>query len=615
MAPAALWATGATVSVAGFDFNDGFQGWTPQQGTGLEWTVEQVAPAGHANSFSQFDPADVSSLFTRPPQLAGYKTKSYVTSPDIHIQEDATLSFYVGFAGFYAPMCSLQLQVSDNDFADWKVIWNSKNEMPQSSWKWYKISVSLDEFKGKTEKFRFYYTTGTDKAWEDAGGYMGDFAIDNFVITAESREEAEPPADGPFAIIGLPVNYRNTVDFLPVVPPYKSVAFTDLSTGNPTLTTWKLTGLMDNPYAESVFRNENPVVEFVNTGQYDVKMMVQNELGVSLATEKIDVAYDAEVTNLRKGDKVTNLALDGRDWFPGSNKKGITAYAEKFGAPPCGILVSGVNVRFTRVEISDEMDGMMSVGVHLYSSYDGRPAARLASAYRTVSELAEVGVSPQYISFEFEDPACVSDEYFIVIDGIPTSSNGSAVNFGMATRRGERGSGMVKTGGEWNAEGEYSEGEGYSFAITANIGHSVFLIDEGMQTEYDVKEEAGEVRIRLRSNLPLREYETDCDWLTFSAGPEGFEREVTIGYEALPKGIAVRDGWLTFGDGVESLTVHITQTAESGIEEITGDSEIEIYTISGLKVYSGPKEEIALLPPGVYIVKDQSGTYKIIKTP
>lgn len=224
LSPVALSA-GDIVSVAEFDFNDGFQGWTPQTGTRLEWVVEQIAPEGHANSFSAIDPEDVSSLFMIPPQSMAHRTKSHVTSPSVSVPDEAELSFYVGYAGIFSSSCSMQLQISADNFISYDVLWTSKGISAPPSWTWHLVATPLNEYAGKNVKFRFFYTTGTYQSFQDYGGYMGDFAIDNFLVTAPA-----PPDDAVetimedtdanitiFSISGL-LLYKGPLNKLPSLP-------------------------------------------------------------------------------------------------------------------------------------------------------------------------------------------------------------------------------------------------------------------------------------------------------------------------------------------------------------------------------------------------------------
>lgn len=191
-----LTARGNRTAVASYDFNDGFQGWDPGKYVGFEWVVTQVAPPDRHNSFSRIDPDDVSSLFMVAPRGMEDRTKASIFSPEIRLEENSELSFYVGFYSYYDTACRLLLDISEDDFVTSKTLWNSKN-VKNDSWGWMPITVDLTNYNGKTVKFRFLYTTGSNFSDSDLGGCIGDFAIDNFVITGEIAEDEDPEDEDP----------------------------------------------------------------------------------------------------------------------------------------------------------------------------------------------------------------------------------------------------------------------------------------------------------------------------------------------------------------------------------------------------------------------------------
>ena len=188
MVPAVFAIAGASETVAFFNFNDGFQDWTPQTSSRVKWEIREIAAAGEPKSFSDFDPEDVSSLFTTVPITAVNRDMAFIMSPEIQIPANASLDFYAGFSTFYDYACRLLLEVSTDNFSTFSTLWKSTSATGSSAWQWRRIELPLSELKGEKVRFRFYYTGPKST---DNGGYGGDFAIDNFRITAE---EADDPA-------------------------------------------------------------------------------------------------------------------------------------------------------------------------------------------------------------------------------------------------------------------------------------------------------------------------------------------------------------------------------------------------------------------------------------
>ena len=63
--------------------------------------------------------------------------------------------------------------------------------------------------------------------------------------------------------------------------------------------------------------------------------------------------------------------------------------------------------------------------------------------------------------------------------------------------------------------------------------------------------------------------------------------------------------------GSSAFSSYQDVTIITGITEFTGeDSVVDIYTLTGIKVYSGTKEGVKAAVPGVYVVKSGSKSYK-----
>lgn len=546
---AALSAAGESFTVDSFDFNDGFQGWTPQQGTRLEWVVEQVAPPGDYRSFSNFDPDDISSLFTIVPMSMSGRTHSYIVSPEIYIPEEATLDFYIGFSSYYDFACRMLLEVSTDGFLTSRTLWNSKNESwGDTSWHWRPVNINLADFADQDVKFRFYYTTGKDQNADDRGGYAGDFGIDNFIISAKSSQQPEDPdqpGQAPLARILPPVSWLSFSSGFPLLPPETPLTFTDVSEGSPTLSTWLFTGLEENPLYESTFRGRQATVTYPYTGNYSVKLIPQNEYGADIALMQVSVEYAGDIA------KVV---------FPGDNLQSAepsTPLVEKFDAPPARIMVSGAWVVFNELKCDNPLDKLMSVGVHMYSERNGTPNIRMASGYLSVDELCRSFSPGTPIYFPFDKPVFIDKDFFITVDGLPPTKPETAVKVAVS-------------------------GEALLLVptITYQNFHSPF-------EQYSFKTDGnnGEFTIELFSTFPVTTQGDIPSWIGFDVPSNGFDRMVTLSYDSLPATISRREGAVTFGDGFNFVTVNIIQDAFSGIISTEEDVEdVEYYTLDGIRV-------------------------------
>ena len=611
ISPVASLASGESVTLASFDFEDGDQEWTLEDNGRYSWQVSE------------------GTLFMPAPQGREFYANTYATSPEITIEGEAELSFDVAFNSDMDAFCRLHLQVSDNDFVSYSTIWNSK-DLIISPWGWKNCRIPLDSFKGKNVKFRFFYTMG---AGYDRGGYWGEFAVDNFIITAE-KTEVDPgenpgkdpdnpdkpvdpdipdtPAKGPVAHIGLPVTFRDVDSGNPVMPPLLPVNFTDASEGDPTLSTWTFHGVEGEPL---VIREKNPTVTFTREGDFEVTLVVQNEDGVSMAKETITVAYESAVANRKAEEelKIIELGADG-EVFPGSSSHRISAYAEHFSAPATPVLLKGVNVYFSRVQIADALVGMSSIPVSICTADGVIPGETLATSYLLAADLPSVAPKEEAVPvyFEFESPVALSGEFFIVTEGIPAPSAGNCLGLAMVAHDSEN-TALLKVNGEWilPSQLEIPGVKDISLMFSPCLAHSVFKPSEEIQEVYEVNEYAGSIKIPVFSYLPL-EATTDATWISFTYSGNEEGKMVTARYQVLPVEIPSRSASVSVTDGVSSFSFRVFQTVSASVEDIYTDEEIIVFTISGVEIFKGKAQNCPSLPGGVYIVSRSGKTAKLI---
>lgn len=516
LAPIALAATGVRVTTASFDFNDGFQGWDPLSDVNAQWVVKEIAPAGDPRSFSRFDPLDVSSLSMLVSLNSSRRAKIYVTSPLLYIDKDASLDFYVGFNKFYDTTCRLLLQVSGDDFLTSETIWNSKNAENFGSWSWQPVSISLKDFYGEEIKFRFFYTTGSTEVEADRGGFGGDFSIDNFIITADVEEKKpdnpvdpdnpdnpvdpdnpdnpdnpddpvnpdkpdnpdDPNEDILEAKIVAPVDFFSKEEGCLVVPPAEEVTFSDGSLGNPSLVTWIFTGL-NGTDEDTYLRGSSVTVAFPIEGIFKVTLVVQDDAKVSVCERQLRVADKVMVSNIPDGSLSGAFLLDGVEVLPGSNTLKISSFAERFSAPPLPVYIDGVDMLLKRRDVADALTGMMSLGVRIYSSRNGLPNVEKAASYLMINQLPEVnGKEDVFVSFIFDEPVKLEDEFFILAEGFPATTDSTAVNFGGASVEEGEGRALVKRNGEWSAL------SGYSFCLYPHVSFSAPSDKDGVASVF-----------------------------------------------------------------------------------------------------------------------------------
>lgn len=610
MASSVLWAHGAIVSLATFDFNDGFQGWeVTAENTYFKWETRQVAPEGDPKSFSRFDPSDVASLWMTVPQTSDKRTHAYALSPEIYLKSNPYLEFHVAFNPYYDDACRLLLQISADGFKTAETIWNSRSVSSPLSWQWHKIALPLDEFEGRDVRFRFVYTTGSNKALQDPGGYAGDFAIDNFILMAEDiTDRPDDPSDpiepgetlkatiispSPFTSVG-PDNLA-----LPFLPPASPVRFSFESSRRVTLATWQFQGLASDPLEVTTVREFEPSVSFMHTGTTSVKLIIQDEEG-NIATDSIEILVGIENVNGRiaEEENIIDITLEDGSRFPGSNTVGITAYAQWFSLPENAAAINGIYVNFPHIRLEDSVAALASIGVHLYGEHEGVPSALLASSYIMAEEIAsryEKTGSAAY--FSFESPVALplrtgdsNKGFFVVIDGIPVFSDKTSVNFEAFTTDSKETYALVKKYGVWTNANEicHLEKENVSFGLCPQVTYSLFSA-ESEEYHYKTDGKASIHDINVYSTLPLS-FSNPADWVSITIGTTGdYMRTIHLETEDLPEGENYRSAFISVGSYFNEIGIYVEQDRFAGITSITSETP-EWIVSDGILTVTNPGE-------------------------
>lgn len=453
----------------------------------------------------------------------------------------------------------------------------------------------------------------------------------------------------PVAKITPPATFRLSDSRLPLVAPLAPVVFRDGSSGFPTSHSWTFTGVDKTNLTYST-QEADPEVSFAFLHNQHVDLESANQHGASTDALDFTVEYEGIINNLLPTDGATNF--DMSDWgvFPGSNTHKITAYAERFSKPSRPVMITGAYVFFNNAQAGDLVDQISNVGVHLYTSKDGKPDKCLDSWWWSVYELDTKNSAGNVVGtpFPFTEAPFVDDEFFIVVDGIPTykdSSNedgATLVSFLMAPFRSEGNTALFLKDGVWTEASSYfpAGANHTSFYIYPQVYHSVMapLTDES--GEIKVGKEAGSTEFEIFSYLGRTATpEIDCDWLRVTSEPGEYTVDpVAIAYDALPEGINERTGHITLTDGASKLTLAVVQNTTSAKIEVESEAfevkrlgdiievygidcalPVSVYSLEGaimLNTESGQPNmiiDISSWPGGVYILVNGKKSFKIIK--
>lgn len=234
------------------NFDNGLDAWTVEPTKEVTWQLKNAS-----TPFSSISPGDTQSLYTDVPYQVFKREKSWVTSPQITIPQNAMLRCWLYFTLNWKDVCALEIHISTDDFNTSERLYTSLDEEGEKQAQWRHIGVSLSKYAGKDVKIRFMYTYGTDDETFQTGGYQGDFYIDGIEITGAI------PTTSIEAQTGEEIN------------------FIDLSEGNPTQWLWTMPGAVPETSTE-----QNPVVYYTQDGKYDVTLQVTDKNGNTAAITK-----------------------------------------------------------------------------------------------------------------------------------------------------------------------------------------------------------------------------------------------------------------------------------------------------------------------------------------
>lgn len=391
----------------------------------------------------------------------------------------------------------------------------------------------------------------------------------------------------PVAHIIPPTKFRFDDTHLPMQVPLVPTQYRDGSTGFPTEWAWTFTDNSESVERSETSTEQNPWMDYLNglSVTQDVALTVSNQHGTSTDKQQVSVEYQGYISNLLPDDYPTVYSLGDDGSFPGDNKMGITAYAERFDKPARPIVVYGAAVFFETASAEELTDQIADVGVHLVGADEnGMPDMnrKLDSMWWRVFEL-ETNTSTTLRGTLFEFNSIVVDEdFYVVVDGIPEHNETLDVSFCTAALRDHDNTAYILNKNGWRpATGYLQAGKGTSFYIMPLVAYSVMSLLPVGTEEIEVPATAGEVKQQIFAlfgyNTPI---ESDADWCRVTNTPNDMTLdELTIEFDALPAGVDERTATLTITDRVNAttITLRVVQRAQevpSIKGDVNGDGEV-----------------------------------------
>lgn len=428
----------------------------------------------------------------------------------------------------------------------------------------------------------------------------------------------------PTAGVQWPSEFRELTTRMRMVAPLLPITYKDNSVGYPTSYSWTFYTPAD--LAKSSFFVPDTVystkdVDYAHNAlnQCYVTHIVQNDSGYAYVDDSVQVQYSGTITNMLKDDYLTNFT-DGDLTFPGANKMGITAWAEKISKPSRPMVMDAIYVKFTKASAENIADQIAPVSFSLYSSKDGLPDKSLALLDTwTVSELNyAIDNNQGLVELELSQKYILNDECFIVIDGIPEKNDSLECAFAMTTMRNHDNTAYMLNKGQWRPFTGYFQaapGGQASLAVFPHISYSVISTvapneDSVLVAGTDsilVGKDADVAKQPFFSYLGYKYAGSDADWCRVEGTPNGYTLDtLQIAYDALPEGIDERTAVLTLTDDVDTFLLRVVQridgptTAISGIRPTEG--KVSVYDLTGRRIGTFSSKDQLLLPRGIYIV-------------
>ena len=438
----------------------------------------------------------------------------------------------------------------------------------------------------------------------------------------------------PAAVIGWPSEFRDLTTRMRMIAPLAPVTYTDKSTGFPTDFSWAIYSQYELAAAgggffqpTDVFTTKDVEYKHEKLNKYYVTHIAQNETGYTFEDDSVQVQFGGLVTNFRPEDAYQTNFVDGDLTLPGSNKMGITAWAEKFSKPARPMLMDALYVNFTKAHAEGIADQIANVSFSLYTSKDGLPDQNvdLLDTW-TVSELNyALTTNNGIVTVELGKKYIIDDEFFIVISGIPEKNDSLECAIAMAPMRDKGNTAYMLNKGSWRPMTGYLQaapGGQTSLAVFPHIQYSVLIpakIDEmgGITMDNDtvvVGHEQGKASKMIFSPIGYRYIGSDSEWCRVVGEPGEYTVDtLDIRFDAIPEDIPIREAVLSFTDSIDTLQLHVIQRADltTDISSVTtqtiSQGETVVYDLNGRRIDAASSHR------GIYIIREGDKTRKIMR--
>lgn len=439
------------------------------------------------------------------------------------------------------------------------------------------------------------------------------------VVTKQAFVTVEGQA--PKAGVVFPAEFRELQTRNRMIPALIPVFYQDVSEGFPTSYTWTFMHESENTggiISPKVYQDKDMYYIHEKLGKNYVTHIAVNDMGYDFVDQEVQTQFDGMVTNFLPTDGYQTNFIDGELTLPGANNIGITAWAEKISKPAAPVVMSELYVNFTKASAEELTDQISPVAFYLFTSENGMPGSPIDLLDTwTVSELNyAMTTNNGVVTVELSKPYVITDEVFIVIDGIPAKNDQLECAIAMAPMRSTGNTAYLFKNGTWRPfTGFFQTAPGgqTSLAVFPVFTYSAITAckvdDKGRVTPAEnsvtVGKEAGKVQVPVFANRGVEYVGSDVNWcrLTGTPGDETVDY-LDIEFDALPAGTDERTATVTVtdADAVSTLQIHVVQsingvTAISTVNRVA-NSDGRCYDLQGRQILNWSNGRMA---KGLYI--------------
>ena len=463
------------------------------------WTLSEAAPFTSVPNFSTIDS---SSKYSLTIFYDNSKQRERAVSPEIEVQANSKVEFYLCFSGVWLCAANLKLMVHNLPDHTPPPPFDAFQRDQENSFcgpSWEKFNIDIAKYAGHKCTFEFIYegTAGDNMAidgfkikredtsadakitifegdevhfkdlsqghptkweWTIEGVTPSTFNVKNPVVkfdkagkytvklaVAKGEERAET-AKQDYVVVNVAAPKAHIG--MPDGAYYSPYAYAFVPTNVPLQfkdlstghpTSWKWK-FDGTDVTEST--EQNPTVTYTKDGKYGLELVVANAAGSArdFLVNAIQAGGTQEVWNI-SSDEVDNIGGISLGWYgnyAGTNFVGMKAFAERYHKPIATAQVDGVSIYFDNVTAADQ-NAELTVSLCLPNA-KGMPGDTLAIAKKKVSELAYDSEEVVPTKFMFEAPVSVESDFFVVVGGFPQGENDKVNILCVARGEGERNS-------------------------------------------------------------------------------------------------------------------------------------------------------------------------------